>query len=86
VHAETTRNFVVRTLHQVVRKGKEDAWAYQGSQDVSRSSVDAFIKLHDLIVQYTVTNNGATTTVELWDLSSFTNFDAYEDKHFGTVV
>jgi hypothetical protein len=85
VRAESTLNFVVRTLHQVVKKGKEDAWPYQGSQDVSRSSVDSFIKLHDLPAQYTATDNGATTTAELWDLSPFTNFDAYDDTHFGTV-
>jgi hypothetical protein len=76
---------VVRTLHQVVKKGKEEAWAYQGSQDVSRASVDSFIKLHDLPAKYTASDNGATTTSELWDLSSFTNFDAYDDKHYGTV-
>jgi hypothetical protein len=85
VHAESTLNFVVRSLHQVVKKGKADAWAHLGSQDVSRSSVDSFIKLYDLPAHYTATNNGATTMVELWDLAPFTNYDAYDDRHFGTV-
>jgi hypothetical protein len=34
---------------------------------------------------YTATDNGATTMAELWDLSPFTNFDAYDDRHFGAV-
>jgi hypothetical protein len=85
VLAESTRNFVVRALHETVTKGKEIPWPYVVTKDISRTSVDSFIKHHGLAPVVVASDKGTRTTVELNDLSSFTDYDAYDDKHFGTV-
>jgi hypothetical protein len=77
VLAESTRNFVVRALHETVTKGKEIPWSYVATKDISRASVDSFIKHHGLAPVVVASDKGTRTTVELNDLSSFTDYDAY---------
>jgi hypothetical protein len=53
--------------------------------DVSRSSIDAFIKAFGLDSTVTTSLKCTTTKAEVWDLAPFTKFDAYGAEHFGTV-
>jgi hypothetical protein len=47
--------------------------------------VHAFINAHGLPSDVIAKDDTTRTTAELWDLAPFTNFDAYDDKHFGNV-
>lgn len=85
VFLETTLNFVVRGLHSVVKKGKEDSWKYLISKDVSRTSVDAFISTYDLQSTVKTSQTSTTTTAVIDDLSPFCRYETYDTKHNGTV-
>lgn len=86
VCAETTRNFVVRTLNDLVRDGKvETSWRWMGTKDLSRSSMDAFTRKHVLPTIVTTCEATTKTIAEIWDLAPFTAFDAYDECHYGNV-
>jgi hypothetical protein len=59
-----------------------------GTKDVSRVSLDDFIRVNGLTAHVLIVdreNYNGPVKVELWDLSPFTRFDAYDDRHFGNV-
>jgi hypothetical protein len=78
--------YLVRCLHKAAKRGKEEAWPFVPSQDITRQDLERFAHKHSLgHITVTSTDSVLTMTVEVWNLDEFTKFEAYGDKHSGTV-
>jgi hypothetical protein len=84
---ESSVLFVVRALHLAVSKGKADSWPYTPAKDISKASVEAFAaKFSDICsVTYTTGQKSVQISIVLHDLSPFCKFEAYDDRHYGSV-
>jgi hypothetical protein len=77
--------YLVRCLHKAAKRGKEEAWPFVPSQDITRQDLERFAHKHSLgHITVTSTDSVLTMTVEVWNLDEFTKFEAYGDKHSGT--